>query len=333
VAAELDHERWMARALELAAEGDYETSPNPMVGAVVLDAAGALAGEGYHRGPGTPHAEVEALARAGENARGGTIYVTLEPHSFQGRHTPPCTDAILAAGLKTVVAAMTDPDERARGRGFTILRAGGVEIVEGVLEERARKLNAPYVKQRSTGRPFVTLKWAMTIDGRTTTRPGEDRWITGERARAHAHELRRRHDAILVGVNTVLADDPRLTTRLPDRSGARSPLRVVLDRRLRTPPDAKVLPALIFASPDAEGDRDGSEILRIGTEPERVLDELGRRGVLSVLVEGGAQVWSSFGPHADAIAAYVSTRPLAAAGVTELGPDILIEGDVHRDHQ
>ena len=321
----------MARALELAAEGDYQTSPNPMVGAVVLDAAGELAGEGYHRGPGTPHAEVDALSQAGAKARGGTIYVSLEPHSFQGRHTAPCTDAVLAAGIRTVVAAMADPDERARGRGFDILRAQGVEVVEGVLEDEARRLNAHYVKHRTTGRPFVTLKWAMTLDGRTATRPGEDRWITGERARAHAHEGRRRHDAILVGVNTVLADDPRLTTRLPDRPDARSPLRVVLDRRLRTPPGAKVLPALIFAAPDAAGAREGCEILRIGTEPEQVLDELGRRGVLSVLIEGGAQIWRAFTPHADAIAAYVSTRPLAGAGVTELGPAILIEGDVHRD--
>lgn len=323
----------MARALELAAEGDFQTSPNPMVGAVVLDAAGEPAGEGYHRGPGMPHAEVDALAEAGDRARGGTIYVTLEPHSFQGRHSAPCTDAITAAGIKTVVAAMSDPDQRALGRGFDILRERGVEVVAGVLEDQARRLNAHYVKQRSTGRPFVTLKWAMTLDGRTTTRPGEDRWITGERARAHAHESRRRHDAILVGVNTVLADDPQLTTRLPDRPDARNPLRVVLDRHLRTPPDAKVLPALIFTSPDAEGAREGSEVLRLGTAPEQVLDELGRRGVLSVLIEGGAQIWKAFTPHADAVAAYISTRVLNQRDITELGPDILIEGDVHRDHQ
>lgn len=322
----------MARALELPAAGDHATSPNPMVGAVVLDAAGRPAGEGYYAGPGEPHAEVVALRAAGARARGGTVYVTLEPHSFQGPHSPPCTDAIIEAGVVRVVAAMADPDERARGRGYAVLRDHGVEVIEGVLGERAEKLNEHYVKHRRTGRPFVTLKWAMGLDGRTTTEPGEDRWITRPAARAHAHELRRRHDAILVGVNTVLADDPRLTTRLPDRPGARSPLRVVLDSRLRTPPGARVLPALVFTAPDAPGSLDGAEVLRTGTDPATVLDELGRRGILSVLIEGGAKIHASFAPHADALAVYVGTRLVDEPRIRQLGPDILIEGDVHRDH-
>ena len=333
MAAELDHAHWMARALELAAAGDYATSPNPMVGAVVLDARGEPAGEGYHRGPGEPHAEVEALRAAGDRARGGTIYVTLEPHCFQGRYSAPCTDAIVDAGVKRVVAAMTDPDERAQGRGFDLLRERGVEVVTGVLEDRAQKLNQFYVKQRRTGRPFVTLKWAMGLDGRTVTAPGEERWITSGEARAHAHELRRRHDAILVGVNTVLADDPQLTTRIGGLPNARSPLRVVLDRRLRTPPAAKVLPALVFTSPGVTAQIEGAEIVAAGTDPETVLDELGRRGILSLLVEGGAEVWASFTPHADAVAAYIGTRLVDDPRTTRLGPDILIEGDVHRDHQ
>jgi diaminohydroxyphosphoribosylaminopyrimidine deaminase / 5-amino-6-(5-phosphoribosylamino)uracil reductase len=333
VAGERDDERWMARALELAARGDHQTSPNPMVGAVVLDAHGELAGEGYHRGPGTPHAEVAALTQAGPRARGGTIYVTLEPHSFHGAHTPPCTDAIVASGIVRVVSAMTDPDERARGRGYDVLLEHGIDVVEDVLGGEAAKLNEHYVKHRTTGRPFVTLKWAMGLDGHTTTGPGEDRWITREQARAHAHELRRLHDAILVGVNTVLTDDPLLTTRLPDRPDARSPLRVVLDRRLRTPAGARVLPALVFTDPGAGGALERAEVVRSGTDPETVLDELGRRGIISVLIEGGAQVHASFAPYADALAVYVGTRLIDEPRIQRLGPDILIEGDVHRHRQ
>jgi diaminohydroxyphosphoribosylaminopyrimidine deaminase/5-amino-6-(5-phosphoribosylamino)uracil reductase len=323
----------MARALELAAAGDYETSPNPMVGAVVLDAGGNQVGAGFHRGPGTPHAEVVALGAAGARAHGGSIYVTLEPHSFQGEHQPPCTDVIARAGIRHVIAAMPDPDVRARGRGFEVLRDQQIEVTVGVLEEQARALNRFYVKQRLSGRPFVTLKWAMGLDGRTTTHPDEGRWITGPVARAHAHEARRRHDAILVGVETVLADDPRLTVRLPGRPHARQPLRVVLDRTLRTPATARVLPALVFTVPGSERSLANAEIAAVGTEPPVVLDELGRRGVLSVLVEGGAQVWASFVPYADAVAAYVGTGLVDEPRITELGPDILIEGDVHRDRQ
>lgn len=336
---ELDDERWMSRALELAAKAAYRSSPNPMVGAVVLGADGEPAGEGWYDRYGAPHAEVQALERAGARARAGTLYVSLEPHGFQGPHSPPCTDAIIAAGITRVVCAMEDPDRRVRGDGLDQLRRAGIEVSVGAGAEGARRLNRFYVKQRTTGRPYVTLKWAMSVDGRLTSPPGR-RWLTGEHARTHAHGLRNQHDAILVGVNTVLEDDPQLTTRLPGPPEARSPVRVVLDRHLRTPPTARALPAIVFADPDAAGELPGAEVLRVGTEPDTVLDELGRRELLSVLVEGGSQVLASFVPHADAIACYIApvvlgsgeTFDLDGMDATRLGPDILLEGDVHRDH-
>lgn len=332
----------MARALELAARADYRTSPNPMVGSVVLDSRGALAGEGYHERAGAPHGEAAALAAAGERARDGTVYVTLEPCTFAGR-TPPCADALIAAGVRRVVVAMEDPDPRVRGRGVERLREAGIEVIAGVGAAAAERLNEFYVRQRLTGRPFVALKWAMTIDGRTATEPGEPRWITGSEARRHVHELRHRYDAILVGVNTVLADDPRLTTRLEDRADTRSPLRVVLDRHLRTPPTAAVLPALIFSSAAGSTaarealEAAGAEVIASSTDPAAVLDELGRRGMLSLLVEGGPQVHRSFAPFADRVLAYVAPafggdRRLARFDARRLGGDILLEGDVHRDH-
>ncbi|HEX6488541.1 MAG TPA: bifunctional diaminohydroxyphosphoribosylaminopyrimidine deaminase/5-amino-6-(5-phosphoribosylamino)uracil reductase RibD [Candidatus Dormibacteraeota bacterium] len=349
MAGQLEHERWMSRALELAARADFGTSPNPMVGAVIVDHAGNVVGEGFHLRAGEPHAEVAALQAAGERARGATMYVSLEPHSFKGAHTSPCTDAIINAGIRTVVVAMVDPDARARARGLDSLTASGVEVITGVLEDRAMELNAFYVKQRTTGRPFVTLKWAMSLDGRTTTASGDSRWISGPEAREHAHTLRHAHDAILVGVNTVLADDPRLTTRLENKSHARNPARVVLDRSLRTPPAAAVLPATIFCEPEPDVGRRqalenaGAEVLAVGTAPEIVLDTLGSRGILSLLVEGGATVHASFAAHADRVAAYVAPRLIVGAErmpqalqlgeltTRRLGPDILIEADVHRD--
>lgn len=349
----------MARALELAARGDHRTSPNPMVGSVVLDAGGALAGEGYHERPGSPHGEAAALAAAGPRARGGTVYVTLEPCSFTGR-TPPCADALVAAGVRRVVIAMEDPDARVRGRGIARLREAGIEVLVGPGADEALRVNEYYVHHRRTGRPFVTLKWGMSLDGRVATAAGESRWITGAEARRHVHQQRHRHDAILVGVNTVLADDPRLTTRLEEKPDARSPLRVILDRGLRTPPTAAALPALVFTSSDAPAEprraleAAGAEVLPLGTDPGAVLDELGRRGILSLLVEGGPQVHWSFAPLGDRVLAYVapvllggaeSPGPLAGPGfdlaaalrlegltARQLGSDILLEGDVHRDH-
>ncbi|HEX7264419.1 MAG TPA: bifunctional diaminohydroxyphosphoribosylaminopyrimidine deaminase/5-amino-6-(5-phosphoribosylamino)uracil reductase RibD [Candidatus Dormibacteraeota bacterium] len=354
--------RWMARAIELARQADFRTSPNPMVGAVVLDSAGELAGEGYHRQAGTPHAEQEALEAAGERARGGTLYVNLEPCSHAHRD-PSCAQAVVSAGVRRVVVSMVDPDPRVRGDGIKMLEAAGVETAVGALSDQARRLNEFYVKHRLTGRPFVTAKFAMSLDGRIATSAGESRWISGAASRAHAHLLRHAHDAILVGIGTVLADDPQLTARV-DGLEARQPLRVVLDSQLRTPPNAKVVGhnTLIVATRAGQVGQAETLVLprtddgRVGLGP--LLEELGRRGVLSLLVEGGAEVHASFFAEGlvDKVQAYIAPMliggrdapaPIGGEGAKRLrdairltgletariGDDLSITGyvDVHRD--
>lgn len=258
----------MARAVELAASVRATTSPNPWVGCVVV--AGDDVFEGATRPPGGPHAEAVALAAAGARAAGATLYCTLEPCSRHGR-TPPCAGAIVAAGVSRVVVAMEDPDPGERGSGIAALRSAGVRVDTGVAEEEVVAQLAPYAKHRLTGRPWVVLKLAATLDGRTAAPDGTSRWITGPEARADSHQLRAESDAVVVGSGTVAADDPALTVR---HVGGRDPLRVVLGR---VPADARVRPAL-----ELQGD--------LGA----VLDELGSRGVLQVLVEGGATVAGSF---------------------------------------
>jgi diaminohydroxyphosphoribosylaminopyrimidine deaminase / 5-amino-6-(5-phosphoribosylamino)uracil reductase len=313
----------MDRALELAASVRLTTSPNPWVGAVVLP--GGF--EGATRPPGGDHAEVVALRAAGPAARGSTLVCTIEPCSHTGR-TPPCTDAIVAAGVSRVVVAVEDPDPRVAGRGLARLRAAGVEVETGLRAAEARAQLAPYLKHRTTGRPWVVLKLAATLDGRTAAPDGSSRWITGEEARADAHRLRAESDAVLVGAGTVRADDPRLTAR--DVEAPRQPLRVVLGH---APDDARAHPALQLS-----GDLGG------------VLDELGRRGVVQVLVEGGPTVAGQF-HRAGLVDRYVfylapafmggeDGRPvLAGAGaptmdtafrgritaVTRLGPDVRVD--------
>lgn len=330
----------MAHALRLARSADFRTSPNPMVGCVVV-AGGVAVGEGLHERAGAPHAEVVALRGAGDRARGATVYVTLEPCSHHGR-TPPCAQALVAAGVSRVVVAMLDPDPRVRGQGVRLLRERGVRVDMGVGADGAAELNRAYLQHRLTGRPLVSAKFACTLDGRIATRTGESRWITGELARRHAHRLRHEHDAVLVGVGTVLADDPQLTARFP---GARQPLKVVLDHGGRTPDTARVrmgpAPLLIDTGEDLPG----------------LLARLAQRGVLSLLVEGGARVLGSFfdARLVDRVYAYLNPSviggegaPAAVAGMgaatlaerarlgrvgTErLGDDILISGDVHRNH-
>ncbi len=353
---------WAARALELARLADYRTSPNPMVGAVVVDAAGRLAGEGYHHHKGGEHAEEIALAAAGNRARGGTIYVNLEPCSHAHRQ-PSCAGAIVTSGIRRAVISMEDPDSRVLGRGIEILRAGGVETTLQVLEAPARRLNEFYLKHRSTGRPFVTAKFAMSLDGKIATASGESRWITGEAARVHGHGLRHAHDAILVGVNTVIQDDPVLSARAP-AAEQRQPVRIVLDSHLKTPARARVLgPRTIIATTGA-GDIAGAEVIRLPADDHGrvslgpLLDELGRREILSVLVEGGAETHASFfaGGLVDKVYAYVAPivvggrdapTPVAGMGVKHLADalrlsdaevqtldgDFLISGypDVHRN--
>ena len=333
-----------------------------MVGAVVVDAGGLMAGEGFHRQAGEPHAEEEALAAAGERTRDGTLYVNLEPCAHAHR-APSCAQAVIDAGIKRVVVSITDPDERVRGAGLRLLEDAGIETTVGVLEERATALNEFYVKHRLTGRPFVAAKFAMSLDGKIATRTGESRWITGEEARVHAHRLRHAHDAILVGVNTVVADDPELTARVEGQD-SRQPLRVVLDSQLRIRQSARIVGANTLIATTKAGRVGAAEVLRVPAADDgrvslpHLLDELGKRGMLSLLVEGGAEVHASFvaARLVDKVYAYVAPRliggraapgPLAGEGIdhlaasthlngvdfVRLGDDLLITGyvDVHRD--
>ncbi len=333
-----------------------------MVGAVALDSAGNLVGEGYHRQAGQPHAEQEALDAAGERARRGTLYVNLEPCTHLHR-TPSCAEAIILAGIARVIVCMPDPDDRVRGAGIAKLEAAGIETVVGVHEERAMRLNEFYVKHRQTGRPFVSAKFAMSLDGKIATHAGESRWITGVEARLHGHRLRHVHDAILVGVGTVIADDPELTARLEGEAG-RQPLRVVLDSHLRTPLSARVIGPNTLIATTGSGRVGAAEILQLpAADDGRVplaplLDELGKRGILGLLVEGGGEVHGSFLAQGliDKVHAYVAPlliggrdAPGAIGGsgvqrlaealrlhdldTTRIGDDILVTGyvDVHRN--
>lgn len=298
--------RWMRRALALARRGT--TPPNPMVGCVVVR-DGQAVGEGWHRRAGLPHAEAEALAKAGDRARGATVYVTLEPCSHHGR-TPPCADALIAAGVRRVVAALRDPNPIVSGRGFERLRQAGIQVDVGLLEAEAAELNAAFLHYHATGEPLVTLKAAVTLDGKIATRSGDSHWITGERARAYGRRLRARSGAVLCGIGTVLADNPMLTARI--RGVMYEPLRVVLDSDARIPATsrlvetARVHPVLVYVATGVSRERvavleaAGVQVAEVerraggGLDLRAVLADLGRRGVISVLVEGGGQVHAGF---------------------------------------
>ncbi len=296
---------FMRRALELAALGRGFVSPNPMVGAVVVK-DGRIIGQGWHRAVGQAHAEVNAIDDAGPRSRGADLYVTLEPCNHTGR-TPPCTRRILEAGIRRVVVAMEDPNPSVTGGGNAFLRAHGVTVECGLCADEARRLNEAFVKYITTGRPFVILKCAATLDGQIAARSGDARWISGPASRRLVHEMRHAVDAILVGVNTVRSDDPRLTTRLEPGRQARDPLRVILDTRLSMDEKAAVLQVdsdsdtLIFCGPDAPADRRRRlEAAGARIEPVPAADghvdigavmaELGRRRVASCLIEGGSRV-------------------------------------------
>lgn len=280
-------EQWMARAIRLAS--GIQTHPNPRVGAVIVDPSGEVVGEGAHQGAGTEHAEVLALAAAGAAAAGSTVYVSLEPCSHHGR-TPPCADALVAARVARVVVGATDPDERVAGRGIERLRAAGIEVEVGVLEERAEGLDAGYFHHRRTGRPRVTLKSALTLDGQIAARDGTSQWISSEEARADGHRLRAESDAVMVGAGTVLADDPRLTVRLEGWRG-RQPVPVIVAGARPLPPDLGLLKRGAWVAAGAGVETPGERI--VAGEGARVdlaacLDELGRRDIVDLLVEGGA---------------------------------------------
>jgi len=297
------HDKFMRAALGFARKGVGKTSPNPAVGAVIVR-KGQVVAAGFHRKAGAPHAEVEALNRLGGKARpGDTLYVTLEPCNHFGR-TPPCTKAILEKGVRKVVVGMKDPNPQVTGGGCEVLSAQGVEVVTGVLEEECRRLNEWFVTYVTKGRPFVIAKTAMTLDGWTATSKGHSKWVTNERSREWVHRLRNQVDSILVGVGTVTADDPLLTTRLRKGRG-RDPVRIIVDTNLRIPVNARVLDhakgseTLIAVSEDIAGRRlkrlEGKEVSFLmcpekeGRIDLRVLmDILGKRSITSVLLEGGA---------------------------------------------
>jgi diaminohydroxyphosphoribosylaminopyrimidine deaminase / 5-amino-6-(5-phosphoribosylamino)uracil reductase len=299
-------EMYMRLALALAEKARGRTSPNPMVGAVVVK-GGKVVGRGYHRKAGEPHAEAIALKKAGKAARGATLYVTLEPCSHIDKRTPPCTPLVLQSGVKRVVVAMIDPNPRVSGGGIKALRRHGIDVVTGVMEAEAKILNEAFIKYITTGKPFVTLKIAQTLDGKIATAVGESKWITGEQAREEGHRLRCRNDAILVGINTILSDDPALTTRIP---GGRDPIRVIVDSKLRTPRYAKVITQkstakTLIATLDTMSKDNlvrlldaGAEILLTRGSKGRVdlkylMKMLGSFGITSVLIEGGATVNAS----------------------------------------
>jgi diaminohydroxyphosphoribosylaminopyrimidine deaminase / 5-amino-6-(5-phosphoribosylamino)uracil reductase len=281
----------MAAALSLAARNLGQVWPNPAVGCVIVDAAGHVVGRGFTQRGGRPHAETEALKMAGARAKGATAYVTLEPCSHHGK-TPPCAEALVAAGIQRCVAAIEDPDPRVSGRGLAKLREAGIAVDTGVLAAQARDLNAGFLTRTAKGRPLVALKLATSLDGRIATRAGESRWITGEEARAFGHRLRATHDAIAVGSGTVLADDPELTCRLPGLED-RSPIRLVFDRRGRIPATAKVLsgsPPTWIIGEHPESAKNASQFIEItkNIAPAEVLAKLGESGLTRILVEGGA---------------------------------------------
>ncbi len=316
---------WMRCALEEAAQGRGRVEPNPLVGAVVVK-DGNLIASGHHERFGGPHAEIVALAQAGKDAAGATLYVTLEPCCHHGK-TPPCTSAVLAAGIARVVAAMRDPFPPVSGKGFALLEAAGLAVRSGCQEQLALELNAPYLKRNTTGLPFVTGKWAMTLDGKTAVKTGDSRWISSEHSRRLVHELRGRMDAIVAGIGTVLADDPLLTARPP---GPRVPTRVVLDGRARLPLESRLvqtaaeIPVLVAATAAAsEADcsklrEHGCEVLVFAGSPRipivPLLAELSRRGMTNVLVEGGGQVLGSFLDAGQLDAVDVFIAPIVEGG-------------------
>ena len=360
---------FMAQALRLASKGRGFTSPNPMVGAVVV-AKGRIVGRGYHPRVGGPHAEVVALRQAGRRSRGATLYLSLEPCSHTDKRTPPCVPLILRSGVRRIVVAMRDPNPKVSGRGLRALKKAGLDVQLGSLGEEAEQLNAAYCQWQRIGRPLVTLKAGMTMDGKIATAGGESQWITGSEARRHAHRLRSQMDAVMVGIGTVREDDPRLTARLART--VRQPLRVVVDSRASIPLRAKVLsPALRAGTLVAVTDRApahriarlrrlGVNVLKLKAANGRVplgplLKTLGRLAVTTVLIEGGSELNAAAvrAGFVDRVVLYVAPRllggqdakaviggrspirigqalPLIDVTVRRLGSDLLIEGTVGR---
>ena len=293
-------EDYIKRTLRLAAKAQGMTSPNPMVGAVLIK-NGRILAEDYHRKAGTPHAEALAIAKAGDKARGSTLYINLEPCCHTEKRTPPCTKAIIRAGIEKVVIAMKDPNPRVAGLGIDELQGAGIEVRSGILEDRAQRLNEAYIKYITTGKPLVILKIAMTLDGKIATPEGQSKWITGEKARKLVHRLRSSVDAVLTAIGSVKADDPQLTARFPH---SKNPARIVIDPNLEIPLNANVLkipPETIIVTRNAGDKADHLEKSGVTILPfkekldlQRLMEHLGKRHITSVLIEGG----SSLNAHA-----------------------------------
>jgi len=299
-----DH--YMRLAIRLAARAVGNTSPNPLVGAVIVR-NGKIVGQGYHHHVGGPHAERNALKNAGNKARGADLYLNLEPCIHYGR-TPPCVDAVLESGIKRVFVGMTDPNPLVNGKGVQKLREGGVEVKTRILEEECRKLNEAFVKHITTHSPFVIVKAAASLDGRIASETGDSKWITNEKSRQYVHKLRNKVDAVIVGIGTIEKDDPMLTTRLPKGKGKDS-VRVVVDSNLKISPQAHVLnlkssaPTLIFTTPEASLEKiraiekEGVEVIVIPSRKRvdltLVMEALGKRDITSVLIEGGSRINTS----------------------------------------
>lgn len=360
-------DRYMRRALELGAQAEGRTRPNPAVGAVIV-VGNQIVGEGFHPAAGHPHAEIFALQAAADRATDADLYVTLEPCSHQGR-TGPCTEAIIAAGIRRVFVGTQDPNPQVAGSGIRRLRQAGIQVEVGLCETECRRLIAPFAKHVTTGLPFVILKSALTLDGQTATSTGDSQWISNRHSREEVHRLRDRVDAIMVGIGTVLNDDPKLTTRL---SGGRDPLRIVVDSHLRTPPQSALLhldssaDTLIAHLATASADRrhrlleNGAKLLEIAESAGRVdlhdlLVQLGRRGIQSILLEGGAQLNAAFlkadlidrmmvfiapkviggqGGYAifagEGVSRLVDAKQLQDVRFRQFSDNILIEGEVKR---
>lgn len=362
-----EDEAYMRRALSLAEKGRGWVSPNPVAGAVVVK-DGRIIGEGYHRRFGGPHAEREALAACTESPEGAVMYVTLEPCCHWGKQ-PPCTEAILESRIKRVAVGAGDPNPLVNGKGIQILRRNGIEVTEHVCEEACMEMNRPFFHLVRTGRPFVVMKYAMTLDGKIAAFTGESKWITGEEARQKVHRDRGRYAAVMAGVGTVLTDDPMLNCRA---EGGRDPFRIICDSRLRTPLSSKLaatageIPVMLATASRDRARREryekaGFQVLESPGEDGRVdlkrlMEELGRRGIDSVLLEGGAALsWSALRSGiVNRVQAYVSPKilggetakgPVGGQGspslaeayrlkdlrVRQLGGDFLIEGEVDAD--
>jgi diaminohydroxyphosphoribosylaminopyrimidine deaminase/5-amino-6-(5-phosphoribosylamino)uracil reductase len=359
-----DDEQWMKRAIRLAEKGRGRTSPNPMVGAVLVK-EGIVVGEGYHARAGEAHAEIIALRKAREEARGSTLYINLEPCTHYGR-TPPCVPVIIEAGVRRVVIGIEDPNPLIKAKGLESLAKAGLEVKVGILEKECRRLNEAFYKYILKREPFVILKVAATLDGKIATRDGESKWISGETSRRFVHRLRDQVDGVVVGIDTVLQDDPMLTARV---KGGRDPFRIVLDSRLRIPEEAKVIKtdpskAIIATTELAARDKRqrlekmGAQILVLDSEHQRVslkplLSKLVEMGMMSLLLEGGSQINGSFLDEGliDKFLLFLSPKmigddqaigifggkgvthlkdavPLRELRVRRIGGDILIEGYV-----